>query len=398
MRRVLFAGIACAGVLASSGSAALNLLTWNAGEGTVEALAPRLGEIGKLGKEVRAKTKGGRLPEIVVLQEVTSYAAAVSVARALGYKTGTVAVSNSGDDGEVWPLALEVAVIARRKVLSVTSYQNTVKEDSAPFVVNLANGVLSSGVAKKIDIPAEVGAAREAFVPRSVLRVELAGGTVVYGVHLNSSGLGFCRLENFARGASEMKKKAEALGLADEAAQVEKARKAILAKMPAARSPGVEATRQDALGRARSREAVAGALAKLAAIDIKAGKTVFAAGDFNTPLFEACKTGKKLGEDFEPLVGCDTGQTPATCGATDGFDDTYAILTDGLIDGVRFKVLTGGIGRTYAKQKFVDSPIDNVLTAGPGSAAKFGAVKLGSPGPKERVYGSDHYPVLVRQD
>jgi hypothetical protein len=51
------------------------------------------------------------------------------------------------------------------------------------------------------------------------------------------------------------------------------------------------------------------------------------------PLNEPCKTGSDLAEDFQPLLGCRTGITPATCGPTDGFDDTFAIFTKGLAEG-----------------------------------------------------------------
>jgi len=396
-RSFLFAGIAGAFAFVSSPASAIDLLTWNTEQGSVEAIARKLNRIETLGDEVREKSKSGKLPEIAVFEEVTSYAAAASVARALGYKEGTVVVSDSGSDKEFWALALEVAVVTPRKVLSVTSYQDKVRADSAPFILDLASGALSSGTAKKIEIPPEVGVPADIFIPRSVLRVELEGDVVVYGVHLNSSGLGFCRTDGFKDGATELMSKAEAFGLQDEAARVKALRDALFAKMPLARNPGIEATKKDALDRARSREAAAGAIAKLAAADIKQGKTVLVAGDFNTPLVEKCKTGKKIGEDFEPMVGCSTGQTPTNCGQIDGFDDTFSILTDGVIDGVAFKVLTSELGGTYVGEGFADSPIDNVLIAGPVDAAKFEALKLGSEGTDHLVYGSDHHPVLVQE-
>jgi len=397
IKSLSFAGVVIALALRTTPSFALDLLTWNTEQGSAEAIARKLDKIEALGQEIRGKTKSGELPEIAVLDEVTSYVAAASVARALGYKDATVAVSDSGSDKDIWPLALEVAIVTPRKVISVTSYQSKADENSPPFVLDLETGELSSGTVKKMDIPAEVGVAADEFVPRAILRVELDGGVVVYGVHLNSSGLGFCRLDDLFRGAKEIISKAEAFGLGDEAARVKEARDAILAKMPIARDPGIEETKQETLRRARSREAAVGAIAKLAAADIAAGRTVLVAGDFNTPLVEECKTGTKIDEDFEPPVGCNTGQTPKTCGGTDGFDDTYSILTSGLIDGVSFKVLTSEIGGTYVGQGFADSPIDNVLIAGAGSADNFEAVKLGTLAPDGTVYGSDHHPVLVQQ-
>ena len=55
-----------------------------------------------------------------------------------------------------------------------------------------------------------------------------------------------------------------------------------------------------------------------------------------------------------------------------------------------------GIGRTYAKGDFVNSPIDNVLVAGPVSSASFSALKLKG-ADNEPTFGSDHYPVVVRR-
>ena len=43
-------------------------------------------------------------------------------------------------------------------------------------------------------VPEVVAPRDKETTPRAILRVE--GGTVIYGVHLNSSGLGFCRAEN----------------------------------------------------------------------------------------------------------------------------------------------------------------------------------------------------------
>lgn len=79
------------------------------------------------------------------------------------------------------------------------------------------------------------------------------------------------------------------------------------------------------------------------------GKSVFVAGDFNTPLQEVCKAGEKLGDDAEPMVGCATKLDASACAGRDGFDDTYAVLTKGLVSNQRLRVLTEGIGRTYAK-------------------------------------------------
>jgi hypothetical protein len=229
-------------------------------------------------------------------------------------------------------------------------------------------------------------------VPRAVLRVELQGGIVMYGVHLNSSGLGFCRLDDQKTQAENLAKTAEALGLTTEAAAVRHAVDRVKAEIRHAEDPGIEATSNEAFRRAATREAAAAAIVRLAESDVANGKTVFVGGDFNTPLMEKCKTGSNLMEDFHPVLGCRTS-TPDTCGAIDGFDDTFAIFTKGLAGGARFRILTEGIGRTFASPAFVNSPIDNVLVA--GSNAEFTAHKLLDPTSSEQPFGSDHHPVVV---
>ena len=54
-------------------------------------------------------------------------------------------------------------------------------------------------------------------------------------------------------------------------------------------------------------------------------------------------------------------------------------------------MLTEGLGRTYIKGNFVDSPIDNVLTS---VDRQFKALKLVETG-SNSAFGSDHAPVLV---
>jgi len=379
----LLAGIQTAG--------AFSLTTWNVAEGSIENVTRREADIQRLGATIRGRLQGN-LPDVLVLQEVTSYAAAMRVARALGYQTGTVAASDSGSDREIWPFALEVAIVTTRPIVSVTAYQS--RAENKPFVAALATGDVTYGTVTAVTVPSAVALPPDEPIPRAILRVEIEGNTVIYGVHLNSSGLGFCRLDDAMRGAAELRRKAEALGLTGEAQNIQAAMDRVRQEIGRARDPGIEATRQEAIRRARTREAAAGAVAALAAVDQGAGKTVFVAGDFNTPLNEPCKTGKKLDEDFEPMIGCATRLDPASCGTRDGFDDTYAVLTTGVIVAIRFKVLTKGLGRTYIKGNFVDSPIDNVLVAGAGADATFTAAKIMETGGTP-AFGSDHTPVLV---
>jgi len=112
----------------------------------------------------------------------------VRVARALGYTTATVATSDSGNDREIWPFALEIAVITPRPVVSVTSIQSRADDRFPPFIADLASGTVSYGKAERAVVPAAIRLPEGETIPRAILRVEIEGGTVVYGVHLNSSG------------------------------------------------------------------------------------------------------------------------------------------------------------------------------------------------------------------
>ena len=380
----------------SSQAHATTLLTWNAEQASVESVTRREADIKRLGDLVRQKLPGNQLPDVTVLQEITSYASAMRIARALGYTTGTVAASDSGDDKEIWPFALEIAVVTTKRVISVTSYQSHLRNNPTPYIASIGTGDVSYGQVMEVIIPTPVSLPGRETIPRAILRVEIEGDVIIYGVHLNSSGLGFCRLQDAMKGAQELRTKALGLGLNSDADAIKRAMDNVRKEIKKAENPGVDATKDEALRRARSREAAAGAVAALAAKDVRAGKSVFVAGDFNTPLNQPCVTGKKLDEDFEPMIGCRTKIEATACGNRDGYDDTFAVLTDGLIDGMRFRVLTEGLGRTYIDPRYADSPIDNVLVAGPAERQQYQSTKLIDPQDSKTAFGSDHYSVLVQ--
>jgi hypothetical protein len=388
MRLFLTAAMMFAATAVSAAEISVGI--WNVSQGTIESVARRGVQLASLGAEL--KRVSGELPPVMILEEITSFAAATAVAKSLGYASGTVAVSDAGADNQIWPFALEVAIITTLPVTSVTSYQSKPNPKFTPFIVDLGSGNITNGNIIKLVVPVVAGIDAEANVPRAVLRVELEGGTVIYGVHFNSSGLGFCRLDDQTKQSENLAKTAEALGLTTEATAIRDAVARVEDGIAEAKNPGVAATAAEAFQRASTREAAAAAIAQLAEVDVASGKTVFVGGDFNTPLNEPCKTGTDLAEDFQPLLGCNTGITPATCDQVDGFDDTIAVLTQGLAGGATFRVLTEGIGRTFASPNFVDSPIDNVLIA--GSSAEFEAHKLIDPA-GSKPFGSDHHPVVV---
>ena len=181
--------LAIALVLASIQTAkAFSLTTWNVAEGTIENVTRRETDIQRLGVIIRAKLQGN-LPDVLVLQEVTSYAAAIRVARALGYQAGVVAASDSGSDAEIWPFALEVAIVTTRPIVSVTAYQS--RADRKPFVAALATGDVTYGTVTPVTVPAVVALPPSELIPRAILRVEIEGNTVIYGVHFTRAASGF---------------------------------------------------------------------------------------------------------------------------------------------------------------------------------------------------------------
>jgi hypothetical protein len=71
-------------------------------------------------------------------------------------------------------------------------------------------------------------------------------------------------------------------------------------------------------------------------------------------------------------------------------DDTFAIVTEGLVAQTKLKVLTAGIGSTYKSERFADSPIDSILVGGPLAQSTFSAAKLQDPS-SDKPFGSDHF-------
>ncbi|WP_440658728.1 endonuclease/exonuclease/phosphatase family protein [Ensifer adhaerens] len=393
-------GATLAIALLFSGQAnAFTLATWNAAGGTVESIAEREDDVKRLGAEYRKAANA--LPDVLVLQEITSFAAARKIADFLGYKDATIATSNVGDDSEVWPLALEIAIISKQPFVSVDSFQTLkvvrgVKQPpERPFIESQATGVLTKGTGNEVQIPSAITAINTENPSRGILRVELGDGTVVYGVHLASSGLATCRAFDTATSARDLEQLARSFGLDEDAAAVGRARDAVLAFHRAIPDTGIPATVNETLKRAKQREAGAGAVSALASADVAAAKSVYIAGDFNTPLNEPCKTGSKLGEDFAPQIGCKPGVTPNTCGPTDGYDDTFAILTGTLVGSAELMVLTKHLDRTYVKPAFVNSPIDNILVGGPAAKKAHQVSKIKEDPKDNKVFGSDHFSVLA---
>jgi hypothetical protein len=133
---------------------------------------------------------------------------------------------------------------------------------------------------------------------------------------------------------------------------------------------------------AKKREFVAAAMARFVAAKIAANgaATVLVAGDMNVGETDKKKNGFRLNEDHNvPADG-------------DLYDDTHAIFTQGLVDGLHMASLTKGIGgETYDDPQFAGSgPIDVMYIVG-RQASDFTLAKK-----TPETFGSDHFAVSTR--
>jgi endonuclease/exonuclease/phosphatase family metal-dependent hydrolase len=98
-------------------------------------------------------------------------------------------------------------------------------------------------------------------------------------------------------------------------------------------------------------------------------------GDFNVGHSDLDKNGADLTEDCYD-----------NCMGRDGYDETHALLSVGLVRNLMMKNMAISITQTTFPG-FEGSPIDNIYVVGP-SDNKFSAATLGT-----NTYGSDHLPV-----
>lgn len=129
---------------------------------------------------------------------------------------------------------------------------------------------------------------------------------------------------------------------------------------------------------ARKREVGAAAIAKTVANIIAADsqETVIVGGDFNVGERDTAKIGHSLTDD-----------------KNDGYDDTHALLTEGIVDGLQMRSLSKELDRSYAARDFGDTgPIDVLYVTGP-KAAQFETASR-----TDNAFGSDHYAVYARHD
>ena len=224
---------------------------------------------------------------------------------------------------------------------------------------------------------------------------------IIYAVHLKSSRIGLCfggkdLASSLRRSAKDLENVPSGRALAGD---IRAALQGFNAQTYSNEIEAASAVTEDALRSARLREATVAAVAVEVGKDVTAGRTAVVAGDFNTPLNEPCKTGEKLTEDNRPTIRCwDTISTPGC--QMDGYDDTLALLTKGLVGGLQMRALTtAATGRTFASTVFIDLPIDHIFVAGPRADRFDNVQRVGTAQPEGNgglaVFGSDHYPIVT---
>lgn len=129
---------------------------------------------------------------------------------------------------------------------------------------------------------------------------------------------------------------------------------------------------------AAKRETVAAAVAMRVVQDQKQhpGYTDIVGGDFNVGRTDAAKNGRDLDEDHFGVA--DPG---------DRYDETHALLSLGLVQGLRMRNLSDSISESTYVGFEGAGPIDNLYAVG-AAAKKFAPAKK-----SKRAYGSDHFPV-----
>ncbi len=335
----------------------LRVVTWNVFRGTENDMDWRKGGLIAAGEQINA--------DVIVLQEVTSLEAARQIAGFLGMPDADVVISDWSDDNGEWYQALEVAVISKLPILNAKEFETSALDGRPPQAIS-SRGAIPTGE-DLLQLPEPVNKSPENLGFRGSLRVELAGGIVLYGVHLKSGTPRACRI-------------------------------------PEAERPSADIFRQlvinGRISNAEQRENVMAATIALANQDVAADKTAIILGDFNIPFNEPSRTGNDLElgtPECVALTICARQTSPDTCPASEGYDETHWLLQNGHIGGTQYRPLSSGLGRTYIKTEFADSPIDNIYIAGPLAADARAAALIPDPEFEERGrhFGSDHIPVLT---
>ncbi len=141
---------------------------------------------------------------------------------------------------------------------------------------------------------------------------------------------------------------------------------------------------------AQKRELVAASMAAGVLADLRyfPADTVVLAGDLNVGCADQTKNGRDLTDD------CISGD----CEGKDRYDETHALLAEGLVGGLRMRNLFS-YAQMYEQTtypEFPGTPIDNLYVTGARENWFRGAdIVIQSDSPTGKTFGSDHRPVLT---
>ena len=128
---------------------------------------------------------------------------------------------------------------------------------------------------------------------------------------------------------------------------------------------------------AEQREYITSAIALRVNQDLEnfPGHAHMVAGDFNVGHSDETKNGESLERDCYE-----------NCGSKDRYDETHALLSAGLVNGLKMRNLAFTI-KSSSRISKPGSPIDNIYVAGALADRFSNAVK------EKKPYGSDHFPI-----
>lgn len=352
-------------VLGVAGSNALSqtkIVAWNASPQLQESVQDRRRDLKRLNDDLQ--------PDVLVLVEVAGREEAKILASSLGWPEYHMAVSDWAKMRTSVYFALETAVISKLPIEQVIEFDP--RPDGTHAVVDHSGAELPVPVSEEqADTSGISGINQLAGTDRVTMRVDLENGLTVFPVHLKSNRNSICGL------ADDLNKDLRKLGLPENTG------------IPAMLANGFEAATKENVSNAMKRERVIAAVKLAADQAVEEGRDVLIAGDFNTS-FEEGKVGTSFDDCTLQDFTCE--KTPfqaAACSDGDGYDDTFAILTESLVGDTKWTVLTSDLGRTYDDEAFADRAIDH-LAVPAGQSAKFQATSKA-----DDVFGSDHFPIYV---
>ena len=343
-------------------SAETKIVSWNVSPQLLETVRARQKDMNDLNVALE--------PDVLILLEVAGFEEAKVLADGRNWPNYYLAVTDWAKMKNNVSFALEAAVISKVPIEKVIEYDP--KPDGTHPVIDQTGAEISVPVSEvEVDAAGIPGINQLSGFDRVSMRVDLSNGLSVFPVHLKSSRNSTCYL------ASDINKNLRRLGLPENP------------NVPDMLENGFAAATKENVSSAMKRERVIAAVKLEADKAVAEGRDVLIAGDFNTS-FEPGKVGSSLDDCTLQDFTCEKAPFPAAaCSDGDGFDDTFAILSESLVGKGKWTILTEGLGSTYDDDAFADRAIDHIAV--PISQT----TKFGTTNKAPKVFGSDHFPIFV---